>query len=493
MTSKAIIARFKPLKQLQQYFWQSQGSKPRPPLSYWAEHPEQLPEFVQQSPVAWRYLQLLAPLAWEQLPKLHRRPNGLSQPLSVASFAGACLVKLDQQLVSMGRLHQYLQEHPALIWLLGFPLSPSSDQPWGFDPQRSLPTARHLTRLLRHLPNPLLQFLLDSSISLIQGELAEVGLSLGQQISMDTKHILAWVKENNPKAYLAGGRYDKSRQPIGDPDCRLGCKRRRNQRASSKKAPPTPADEPLPAATISVAEYYWGYGSGVVATKVADWAEVVLAELTQPFDQPDVSYFLPLMQATEQRLGFRPKYAAFDAAFDAFYVYDYFHSPQHDGFAAIPASQRGGFTRDFDPEGLPLCQAGLAMPLKSTFMNNRALVPQQMGRYVCPLLFPEPTGQTCPIDHKKWPKGGCILKMGTSPGARLRYLLDRDSQAYKQLYKQRTANERINSQALALGIERPKLRNGQAITNLNTLIYILINLRALHRIRQRKAHLPGAR
>jgi hypothetical protein len=40
-----------------------------------------------------------------------------------------------------------------------------------------------------------------------------------------------------------------------------------------------------------------------------------------------------------------------------------------------------------------------------------------------------------------------------------------------------------------LGIERPKLRNGQAIANLNTLIYVLINLRALQRIRQRKAEL----
>ena len=73
--------------------------------------------------------------------------------------------------------------------------------------------------------------------------------------------------------------------------------------------------------------------------------------------------------------------------------------------------------------------------------------------------------------------------MGTSPGARARYLLERDTPAYKQLYNQRTATERINSQAEALGIERPKLRNMQAIANQNTLIYVLINLRTLHRIR----------
>ena len=77
--------------------------------------------------------------------------------------------------------------------------------------------------------------------------------------------------------------------------------------------------------------------------------------------------------------------------------------------------------------------------------------------------------------------------MPTSIGARLRYTLDRNSDAYQDAYRQRTATERINSQAKALGIERPRLRNRQAITNLNTLIYTLINLRFLQRIYDRLA------
>ena len=40
----------------------------------------------------------------------------------------------------------------------------------------------------------------------------------------------------------------------------------------------------------------------------------------------------------------------------------------------------------------------------------------------------------------------------TSVGARIRYQLDRDSQAYKDVYKQRTATEHINSQAVELVI-----------------------------------------
>jgi hypothetical protein len=52
------------------------------------------------------------------------------------------------------------------------------------------------------------------------------------------------------------------------------------------------------------------------------------------------------------------------------------------------------------------------------------------------------------------------------------------------MYRQRAAVERINSQAFHLGIERPHLRNGSAIANLNTLIYTLINLRLFHRLHQ---------
>ncbi len=47
--------------------------------------------------------------------------------------------------------------------------------------------------------------------------------------------------------------------------------------------------------------------------------------------------------------------------------------------------------------------------------------------------------------------------------------------------RERTCCERINSQAQALGIERPKVRNSDSLRNLNTLIYIIINVRALQR------------
>jgi hypothetical protein len=291
----------------------------------------------------------------------------------------------------------------------------------------------------------------------------------GDCISLDTKHILAWVKENNPKAYVPE-RFNKHKQPAGDPDCKLGCKRKHNRQIVE---PPTPTKDPVPANTVVVGEFYCGYASGVIVVKVPEWGEFVLAEMTQPFDKSDVSYFFPLMQQTEQRLGFRPRFGSFDA------------------FAAVPFSEKGGYkSRKFDPHGLPICQAGLAMPLLFTYTDRTVtLIEHQRGKYVSPFFSKNATNkfikQSCPVHHQRARKGGCTVSMPTSIGARLRYSLDRQSPIYKEVYNQRSATERINSQAVSLGIERPMLRNGKAIANLNTLICTLINLRFLQRIRAR--------
>jgi hypothetical protein len=65
------------------------------------------------------------------------------------------------------------------------------------------------------------------------------------------KHIYAWVKQNNPRRYVAD-RFEKTHQPTGDSDCRVGVKRSTNQ-------------EQPDSSTKEVKEYVWSYGSGVAA------------------------------------------------------------------------------------------------------------------------------------------------------------------------------------------------------------------------------------
>ncbi len=449
---------------------------------------EHLPTCVTASPTIMRCLELLSPLDWANFPERNRQRDWGQVAIPYAALAAAEVIRLNEGLPSRGHLWRFLIEHPGFIWLLGFPVQPAPEAPLGFNTLASLPSERHFTRLLRKMPNSVLQFLLADSVRLILSELETQRLPRVECVSLDTKHIIAWVKENNPKAYVPD-RFNKDKQPLGDPDCRLGCKRRHNRVAP----PATPTRNPVPAQLINVGEYYWGYGSGVVVAKLPNRGEFVIAELTQPFDRGDVTYFFPLMQQTEERLGYRPRYATFDAAFDAWYVYAYFYreNDPEGGFAAVPFSEKGNYKakqRQFAPTGEPLCAAGFAMPLKFTYTDRTTcILEHERGKYVCPLRGPASTTKRCPVHHPNAKKQGCTAMMPISMGARLRHTLDRDSEPYQQIYRQRTAVERINSQAVALGIERPHLRNGQAIANQNTLIYLLINLRFLQRLRKGRA------
>lgn len=152
--------------------------------------------------------------------------------------------------------------------------------------------------------------------------------------------------------------------------------------------------------------------------------------------------------------------------------------------AAVPKNPgKRGHDRQFAPDGRPRCAAGLAMTLQFQYASRTDPVPHPKEKFRCPLLYPEATGPACPCGDAHVADGGCTTTIAAGMGSRLRHTLDRDGDAYKQLYAQRTMVERINSQAEALGILHPKLRRGRAIAHQNTMTYVLINLRALARIR----------
>ena len=192
-----------------------------------------------------------------------------------------------------------------------------------------------------------------------------------------------------------------------------------------------------------------GYASGIVVTRLKGpdeqaLAEVVLAELTQPFDQSDPSYFLPLMQRTETTLGRRPRCGALDKAYDAFYVYAYFH--EAGGFAAVPWADRADHRKRFSPDGLPLCAAGLPMPRKSTFwQRSHCLISHEKARYGCPFSGEGDPASACPIHHPNAAKEeGCVTTLPTRIGNRVRHELDRENVDFARIYNQRSACERIN-------------------------------------------------
>ena len=204
---------------------------------------------------------------------------------------------------------------------------------------------------------------------------------------------------------------------------------------------------------------------------------MVLADDTQPFNETDPSYYRPLYQRTVDRLGFRPNNIAADAAFDAWYVYQ--DAAEGGGMAAVPLNTRGHAAPQLGPNGIHQCPQGLEMSPLYEFDHGDGYRAQALR---CPLLVPRATGQTC--DHEQFAKGvGCVKYINITAGGKQRIQLDRQAEPYKGLYRQRTAAERINSQAKALGIERPQVRNSDSVHHLNTLTYIVINARALERVR----------
>jgi len=390
-----------------------------------------------------------------------------SPPHPRSAYIKALLVKLVEGKRYVSQLRRYLVEHPVLVLLLGFRPVWDASQPYGLDVERTVPGERWLRHQQQHLPPSELQGLLANTVSALQAEIPGLGVT----VAIDVKHIYAWVKENNPKAYVSEP-FNPEHQPRGDPHARLGVKRQHNQLEPD-------------GSVHARKEYLWGYGTGLISATDPRYGDVVLAEFTQPFNENDISYFKPLQLQVRHILGFAPTNWAGDAAFDAWYVLQ--AAAEQGGIAAVPLNQRGRPVLPLDARGFPLCPRGLVMHAAYQFNDSdgfRALELQ------CPLLRPRVTGQTC--DHEQFAKGvGCNKHVNIELGGLMRLQLDRQSDAYKAIYKQRTSTERINSQAKELGIERPAVRNGRSVRNLNTLTYIVINVRALQRAKALNARVPA--
>jgi hypothetical protein len=409
----------------------------------------QAPAHFGYDPVAQRYEALFEWLDWSIVPdKDDSVPRRGRLPHPETAYIKAYLVMVTEKLEYHTRLRDYLGEHPALVWLLGWRVVAAPDSPYGFDLAASVPGARHLRRKLGTLDPRVLQALLAQTVR----QAVTVIPAVGQTVSLDTKHIYAWVRENNPREEIPH-RHDPERQPRGDPDCRLGVKRRHNRGQAE--------DDPAAAK-----EYVWGYGTGVAVTQTPDKDALVLGDLTQPFNANDVTYGLPLLEQARCALGFPPPNLTADAAFDAWYLLQ--GPAELGGIAAIALNRRGNPAITLGPHDRPVCAC-----------NGQEMTPQAVW-----------IEDTYRRQRFRCPDCGTVRKINIEPGNLMRWRLDRASPAYQAIYRQRTAAERINSQATALRIDRPRQRRSAPIARRNTLIYILINLGALRRYHERYLNPP---
>lgn len=433
------------------------------PISRQFDQPT-LCKLIDADPVVQRYRAQIALFDWSAIdPPRKRGPGSPAHPTS--AYLKAALVRISEHLLTTPRWRAYLLDHPLLVLELGFRPRLDPAQPYGFDVAKTVPTIRHLNNILRSLDPRLLANLFAQSVQALHAEIP----GLGEVVAYDVKHIYANVKENNFRAYVPE-RFKKEQQPTGDPDCRLGVKKSTNQQQPD-------------GTTTETKELLWGYGSGLAAATDPVYGDVVLADFTQPFNENDVTYFVPLYIQTVAMLNAFPLHITADAAFDAWYAYQ--TCARRSGIAAIPLNQHAHPVYVRDEDGTPLCPIGLRMHPTYQFGHTNGYRAQ---RFRCPLLYPAPTGQRCAHEQFRKDKG-CVKDINLEAGGLMRVTLDRASPLYQAVYHQRTSCERINSQAQALGIERPKARNLRSIRTLNTLIYLTINIKAIQRAQELNASL----
>jgi len=409
---------------------------------------------LDHDPMVADYRAFFALLDWSLVEHWQTQRSSRGRPAHpISAYLKAFLIRIREGMLYTAQLRRFLLRHPLLVIELGFRLVLDPTAAYGFDVEATLPCEYWLRQQLRDFDPALLQTLLAATVRDLKEEIP----GLGEVVAFDVKHIYAWVKENNWRAYVQE-RYDKTKRLAGDPDCRLGVKRSTNQ-------------EQADGSTEEKKELIWGYGTGVAVSTMADYGSVVLAEYTQPFNEGDITSFRPLYQQTVVALNQFPTYLAADAAFDAWYVHE--AAARHSGMAAVPLNQHSKTPFARLADGTPLCPIGL--PMHPTLQFNHTYG-YRAQRFRCPLLFPEKTGASCA--HDQFAKGkGCVKDVNWELGGIQRVTLNRDAPLFHALYNQRTGCERVNARAKELGIERPRVRNGRSVAHLNTLMYVIVNVR----------------
>lgn len=411
---------------------------------------------IELNEVVRKYQKIFSIFNFDILPKTdpHRRgPKG--HPLS--SYVKAFLVGLEESKPSE-KLREFLLDHPHLVVFIGFVPVIDKAKRYGFDIERTVPSGRHLRRMLRQIKNEHFKALLiDSVFKLMSLNIIQ---SKSISVSIDIKAIFAFVKENNLNTFVKD-RFNKEKIPKGDKTCKLGVKRASNKLNSNK-------DE-------QKGEPFWGYKNGSVTIKTP-FGEFTLFELTFTGEVNDIKFFFPLIKPLFHIFRFHIISLFADAAFDAWYVYATIK--EQNGQAFIPLNTRGHDTspHKFGPNGRHICDDNREMKDGGTWFDKKK--GYRRRKDVCPILTKKAKqkGETCRCNHPKFQKGtGCIKTLNLDDPDQLRFQIDRSSKSFKKNYKFRTASERVFSNVDNYFMKHPKVRNIYSVQNRNTLIHILIN------------------
>jgi len=367
--------------------------------------------------------------------------------VSYESILKALIFKNLRGLSSLSDLVRELSDNPELVFLLGF------------NPEKPL-YVELFSAFLKNLPHHCLKEIKTCLII----KLIDAGEITGQYLSFDSTNIPANVKENNLKTSIAS-RFDKTRFPKGDPDCRLGV----------MVYFPQPFKKEI--------RFFWGYKNFVLADAIS---ELPILEVTKPANIHDAKIALPLLKEISERFNFNISGVMTDAALDSPDVLSFIlndlkadpYIPQNLRNTGHPRSQL-----PISPSGKRVCLAGFEMLDWGKFKEGNRI----RRKFVCPITHSKKFSKhhpSCPLLESSLfnKKNGCTSYIQVASDD-IRKRIKYGTEKFKKMYNMRTGSERIFSRLLSLCMNNPSVRGLNAVSNHATIAHITVLLVALAAIK----------
>ena len=402
-----------------------------PPRLFHAEH----------LPVRLAYQHLFSHLPTFPPPGSPSSPQGGRPPIDRNALLRALLYRALRRLASLSDLVQALRENPALLEAIGL------------DPLGEIPSLERFSDWLRSTPNESLQAI---RIQLLQALFAERAFT-GRILALDSCPLLSPVRENNLKTAVRD-RFNKRRWPRGDPAARLGVLAS-FARGDARKV-----------------IYFWGYRNHVIVDTAT---ELPLWEQTEPADRKESPLAVPLLRALLGHLALPVEAVCGDTAYDADALLK-FTVEELQAQPVIAPHPRRHANPDFHVQG-----AAVVCPANLEMFRRGKMTPRRTGisyiQFSCPIYYDRSLRQrflVCPAAHPKFfQQKGCNYLLRTSPNIRAQ--IPYGSESFRQLYRERTAVERVFSRLLTIAMQDLPTRGLDAARNLCTISHITVLLVAL--------------
>jgi hypothetical protein len=325
----------------------------------------------------------------------------------------------------------------------------------GLDPSKAIPSVERFSSFLHDTPNSSLQ---NVRMDLVK-QLASAGEITFKYLSGDSCPILANVKENNLKT-IARDRFDKSKIPKGDPECRLG----------TIVTFPSPNQKKI--------QYFWGYRNHVINDA---FSELPIHEITKPAHVGESPLLIPNLREIVSTYNLNPDHQidAFiaDAAYDSVQNFE-FIVKELKAKPIIAENPRNKNPQDLklSRRGYPCCIAGFEMVSRGIFKDSKQ--DRIRHKFICPIRGSKKFAKqhpVCPWWHPKFLAGkGCITYLRVDADDSIRKNIDRHSPEFKKLYNLRTSSERIFSRLLSIFMQHPTVKGLNATANLCTIAHITV-------------------